>query len=696
MIEAELPDGTILEFPDETSEAVIERTVRAQLGLQDTSGDTGLAAKTLDTGEPLVSPGVDPGLAEDVFAKQPREGLPGATAGFGNRDVFVGAGGIAGGVLAIPAAAVAGPLAPAVILGGGAAGAAAGSLLFDTFDDVVRFFEGTEKERGPLDPTMRALEEAKRDALFTGGALSLGPLIRAFKPFVGKALGVGDKARLADLAEAYGIRIGVIQATKSLAVKGFSKVIGVFPFINPPLREAAEVTGRSTRRFFDDLLNTMAPTAHLTDLGVDLTRTARGRFKAFKRIAGSLYGRYDKLANAASDPAFLPTKNTSATAKKLFEEAQSGRTLLKTGKVLTGPKGVTDSLQDFIDQLKELPERITVKQLRKLQRDLGEAAGRAQADGFDVKRAVDLKRSLERDLNSPDLTLLTEAEGTKIVEALTRANQFFAETAKKFETATAGRFAKSDKNIFRPGFFRAGSLNADEIAKDVFNAQSPQALKDLRKLVGTNQFKRVSRKHIDDIAVKSFDESAEGVLSFNTDSFVKNLGLDTPSGRQAVEEMISGTGVAMKDLDNFVEVARAAEDFTISSSSTFLQRKFTLTAFRGIGSAAAFTASLADPITTVTAIFLLRHGGRILTRPSTLRNLTRAMDDTLTRQQRRTALTRVAQLVLRRPDNREEVEKRTAEGVDAALQLREAARGPGRAVGRAIGSGLERALDALQ
>lgn len=688
MIEAELPDGTILEFPDETSEAVIERTVRSQLGLQDTEGDTGLAAKTLDTGEPLVSPGVDPGLAEDIFAKQPREGLPGATAGFGNRAAFEGAGGLIGALAGGGITAPTGPGALAGIVAGGALGAAAGSLLFDTFDDVVRFFEGTEKERGPLDPTMKALEAAKLDAMFTGGALSLGPLIRAFKPLVGKALGVKGKARLADLAEAYGIRIGVIQATKSLAVKGFSKVIGVFPFINPPLREAAAETGRGTARFFDDLMNTLAPTAHLTDLGVDLARSGRGRFKAFKRIAASLYGRYDKLANKASDPAFLPTENTAQTAKKLFEEAQSGRTLLKTGKVLGGPKGVTDSLQDFIDQLKDLPDRITIKQLRKLQRDLGEATVRAKNDGFDIKRGVDLKRALERDLNNPDLTLLTEREGTELVASLTRANQFFAESIKKFETATAKGFEKVDKNIFKPGFFKAGSLNADEIAKDVFNAQSPQALKDLRKIVGSNQFRRVARRHLDDVAQKAFVKDLEGTLTFDVDSFVKDLALDTPAGRESVQEMVKGTGVTLKDLDNFVEVARAASDFTISSSSTFLQRKFTLTAFRGIGSAAAFTASLADPITTVTAIFLLRHGGRILTRPSTLRNLTRAMDDTLTRQQRRTALTRVAQLTLRGPDNREELKKRTAEGIDAALQLREAARGPGKA---AIGA-LENAL----
>lgn len=695
VIEAFLHDGTILEFPLETSEAVIERTVRSQLGLQDTAGDTGLAAKTLDTGEPLVSPGVDPGLAEDVIAVQPREGLPGATAGFGNRDVFVGAGGIAGGVLAAPVAALTGPFAPAVILGGGAAGAAAGSLLFDTFDDVVRFFEGTEKERGIFDPSLRALEAAKTDALFTGGALSLGPLIRAFKPLVGRAMGLKDKARLADLAEAQGIKIGAIQATKSLAIKGFATVLGVFPFINPPLIAAAKASGRGTRRFFNDLLNTMAPTVHLADLGVDMTRVAGDRFKNYKRMWGALYLKHARLAARASDPAFLPTKNTASTAKKLFEEAESGRTLLKTGKVLTSPRGVTDPLQDFINQLKDLPDRITVKQLRKMQRELGEATAQAKADGFDIKRGRDLKRALERDLNSPDLTVLTQKEGEEIVKSLTRANQFFAETMKQFETTTAGRFAKADKNIFKPGFFKAGSLNADEIAKDVFNAQSPMALKDLRRLVGGNQFKRVARKHIDDVAVKSFDESAEGVLSFNPDSFVEKLGLNTAAGRESVEEMIRGTGVNLKDLDDFVEMARAAEDFTISSSATFLKRKFTLTAFRGIGSAAAFTASLADPITTITAIFLLRHGGRILTRPSTLRNLTRAMDDTLTKQLRRTAITRVAVNVLRGPDNRQELEKRTAEGVDAALQLREATRAPGKIVGGAIKSSLESALDAF-
>ena len=35
MIEAELPDGTILEFPEGTDQAVIQRVVRQQLGIKE-------------------------------------------------------------------------------------------------------------------------------------------------------------------------------------------------------------------------------------------------------------------------------------------------------------------------------------------------------------------------------------------------------------------------------------------------------------------------------------------------------------------------------------------------------------------------------------------------------------------------------------------------------------------------------------
>ena len=69
--------------------------------------------------------------------------------------------------------------------------------------------------------------------------MSLGPLIKHFKPAVGRVLfGLDNKnpeyKKMLEVAETYGMPLGIIQATNSSFWKGYSEVLGVFPYVGTP------------------------------------------------------------------------------------------------------------------------------------------------------------------------------------------------------------------------------------------------------------------------------------------------------------------------------------------------------------------------------------------------------------------------------------------------------------------------------
>ena len=381
------------------------------------------------------------------------------------RSAFEAAGATAGGVIAAPAG-------PATALGGAALGAGAGSAAFDAADTAARMLEGSApRNEDILDPSKRALQATKDELLFTGGAMTLIPLVRVLKPLigvkpdesiVGKVLGVTtpEAKRIADLAHTQNIPLGAIQTTERKTVKGFSRVLGIFPFVGTPIKESNKAVGRAIGDRFDDVLNTLAPNATAAELGVDLTKAAKTKFGKFRTVSGSLYERFFNLADNASVKEIIPTKEIRVAANKIAEDAASGSITLGTGKTLGTP--VDEKITEFLGQIADLPERLTVRQARELQRTLGEVASEMAKDGRDLGRVVKVKKALEVDLNSPLVDQLAPEEGKRIVDSLATANSFYAENIKKFQTPTARRFERIDKNIFKSGPFKAGTTNEDE------------------------------------------------------------------------------------------------------------------------------------------------------------------------------------------------------------------------------------------
>ena len=586
---------------------------------------------------------------EDIVQPDPRPYLTQQTGGLVSRPAFEAAGGTAGGLVGAAAGATTGPGIAATVLGGATLGAAGGSAAFDTADALARMVGGVgERGEAPFDPTMRSIEAGRQELMWGGGALSLGPVFKAFKTGVGKAIGVGSREvqRAGRAAESMGIPLGTLQATEKKWVKGASKVLGVFPFVGPPIKRGAEASGAGIIAKFDDVLNTLAPNATMADLGVDLTTAAKGKFKQVKRIAGAMYDRFYALADGASVRDIFPTKGVAQAAGDLVAQKEAGKIILKTGKPLTTP--VADPLADFLSDLQKMPEHISAEQLRQLQRDLQETATKMQRDGYDLSRVVEIKKALEGSLNTPNVSLLSAEEGRKIGNALTNANAFYAENMKRFETSTAKKFGRVDRNIFGPGFFKAGTKESDEIFSSVFNSKSPQAIGDLRSVVGAKEMTKATRKFLQE----SFNAAGgakvgDDLAAFNPDKFADTIGLGTKEGKQALNAMLRGTGVSAKDLETFINVARKAGSIAIPDTSTFVQRRVVLA---GVTSMLALKA----PITTAVGIVLARAGASILSNPRMLRSISRAMDDTIPDMQRRSLVLRVAREVLDTADEQPE------------------------------------------
>jgi len=498
------------------------------------------------TGPPQV-PMIDPRTGQELPQPVKRPPPPDKTTleslAEGAKPAMIGTGGVLGGALG----AVGGPPGAAV---GAGLGAAAGSLLFDTIEEAL---QAANPERTPFpgyEPTLAGrIQGAGTEAALEVGTASLGPLLfpvkRFLTPALGKVFGVrGEPAKLArNLALSQGIELGAVDIGNAGA-KGFAKVVGIFPFTGTPFRVARDVKEAQLASRINNMLDDLAPTATLSgEVGVDLMKAAQGADEAFKRQAAVLYDKFRAAAEGAG--AVIPTGDLRAQALKFAEDYRLGQITLDTPEpqVLTG--GLPEGFDKFIEDMTSLPQNLTFAQFQRLKQQLkGFANQMGGADGFTIKRVAQLKQAMESDLNGI-------ADPT-VRDLKNQADQFFSNGILVFQTPTAGKFGRVDRNLFKAGPEKLGSINPDELLKPLFNADSSIALRDLRSLVGDDAFRRATRAHFDDVLARSYKtevRAGKNVEVFDPDAFAANLGLvrGFKDRTAAVEEMLRGTGVKMED-----------------------------------------------------------------------------------------------------------------------------------------------------
>jgi len=588
-------------------------------------------------------------LSEEIPAAPQPEGLKELTGGWVNRDLFVGAGGMLGAAGGGGAGLMTGPGAPAAVpagvLAGGALGAAGGSILFDNLDAAVRYFQGDERGVDTVESVKRAAKEGVVDLGFSAGTMAAGPILRrSGKAVVGKALGVlnPESKRIADLAATRGVELGAAHVSPRKSVKAATRILGVFPFVGTPFRKGQQDVVGQIDDYAADVLNTLAPTSTMQKVSKGLSEKVVRRYRATDRVASALYDRFYQIADGLSVKNIVPS-NPIKEALAGIEAKQAREAIeLTTGEPMKGFG--SDTVGEYLDQLRNLPDLLTVEQARGLERSFNQMLRRAVTEGFDVSRLADIKGGLEAAKNSLDVSRLPTEEADAVLGAWRRANKFWGETQALYGRTTAKRFGRVDKNIFNRGVFKAGTKEADEIFSDVYSTRSLGALSDLRKLVGQRHFQRAARKHIETALQNSIIPAKEGQALdqlFSASKFEKSLGLDTPEGRDMMQEMLKGSDVTMRDWDQFIEVAKTATNIEIRDPSTFLTRRVVLAGAAGILGGVVVGAGKLSFTAAALITGTARMGARGLMSGHQLHLLTRILSDSTADHVRRTSLMRI-------------------------------------------------------
>jgi len=122
-------------------------------------------------------------------------------------------------------------------------------------------------------------------------------------------------------------------------------------------------------------------------------------------------------------------------------------------------------------------------------------------------------------------------------------------------------------------------------------------------------------------------------VEFNVGKFADALGLNSENGIQVLETALKGTGSTVPQIQKFLQAAESAGAFTITDPSTFLQRRLTLTGFKGMfmfggmaGGASAATGFMPGIAGSLMTVAALKYGSTILTNPKYLKAFTETFD----------------------------------------------------------------------
>ncbi len=565
----------------------------------------------------------------------------------GAREAAIMSGAMGGGLLGATAG---GPAAPVTgllgMLAGGALGAAGGSLAAEVGEHIQ---SGKPWGIGEdvMGPTKRAAKEAYEDVLWSGGFSAAGPVLKQLgKPLVGRALGLMNKesAAITAKAQGMGVDIGAAHISPRAMVKGAPGVLGVFPFVGTPFREGQKRIVGQLDDAAADLLNTLAPAGTKYDVGAGITKKAGQRFKALNRIASSYYKRFSDVADGLSNPNIVDTDHILRSLEGIeARRAREAVPLMRGGEL----KGGADPLDDFLAQLDLLPERITINQARGIERQLnditGRLGGKANLSNWDMSRINMVRNGLADAKNNLDVQNLSPGEAEVVTRAWDDANKFFSGMRGIAETPVGKQFGKFDKNIFNKSFFKSGTVNPDEMLRVAWNTKSPAAMEDLRNIIGDREYRKASRKWIEEAFEKAHVPPKEGsglkVNVFSGDKFTNLLNLGTKDGEAVLEQALKGSDVTAKDFMDFLDVAKAAGDITVKNPSTFVARR----AILGGGMLGSFAMG-AGKISIPAAAFIswmARRGAKFLMNKEQLRLMTKVMKDGTPDMQRRNAFHRL-------------------------------------------------------
>ena len=424
------------------------------------------------------------------------------------------------------------------------AGAYTMATAYDGLNDIIRQLKGLPDPELSADPRVENLVHGRNALIFTGGAASLDPVFQGMKGLARWAYGVNrgtDAEALAKLAIKQDIPFGIVNVTDRSWAKWYGRVLGVFPFVGPPIRASkAQVAWYLDKRMMDTF-NELAPMSSVMDIGALITKQAQAKFNQFARINAKFYDDFYTKATALDDmvggQGYIPTARVKSLGQSWKEQMK--RQEIQTYETKIGGIDDATDFEKFLVYLGDLPEYINANQFRGIQKKFNEAwrsyskTYGPEAGDTIASDANKFKMALEQGLNDTKMWKLPTGpdgqpiQGTgelmnQVITSLNRANKYFGEMANTYKTPVAKRFSLVDEKMFIPGALeQQGWTYGDQLAQDLFSTffknPSKEALADLSKIVKRNiknpsedPINRAARGYLQQL----FDQSSD-VVSYN-------------------------------------------------------------------------------------------------------------------------------------------------------------------------------------
>ncbi len=510
-----------------------------------------------------------------------------------------------------------------------------------------------------------------------------------------EALGLAN-----DASGKFGIQMMPVQIRGRTISTGFLTILGNFPFTTNVVKARAKLVDAQAEKALRELGPRIGPLARFSELSPEILLKAT---KFFKAVGRKFDIRYTRIYERAREIGVMVTPSgTTQHTRKILETIDAANQTFATGaQKATGDAGAVtgrfvkflrenfipletttlikgekvnltilqESGEPFVKLLPDIPPNIARQNLEqmnglisKIDEFMSTLDKTSNQDQFVRSMATQLKLAIMNDIMT-NVTGKNLGDAQDIVRALKKANEDYSLTMSSvFETATANRIGAVKKGGLkgRGVLTDATRQPVDTLAKTIIQLDSPQAVGDLRTLVGAKTFKRIVAQVMNDAvekAMKTAEGSGGALKQFNTQAFIDALGIKKGFGnrRAAITEMlnIADSPFKMKDLDTLVKILEKIEGVPIPDVATFVARRAILSGWKGalgsfMGSAGAVTA-LTGNFTTLLAAATIFIGGskffsRLISKPETAKSFMKAMDETASTAVRRTAYIRAMRL----------------------------------------------------
>ena len=522
------------------------------------------------------------------------------------------------------------------------------------------------QETPPMKGAEKAATAAATDIAMIGALEQVPRAYKAARDFVlRKGLGMTpeEAAQWVIKTGANKIPTGVVDISRSPVTRGFRTVLGRAPILGTPIKVSQQRRAVALMDRIDEVLDNIAPITSANQLGIDVAKNARHTSRQLKRSYVSLYNSADKLASKSGE--IVPTERLKGLVREL--DAKYGRpslekqieqtvpgsavvdqfgrpvvpastTTVAKRTAMAGPK--RDEVRQYIQQFDELPEYITVKHLRAIQKDLNQFDNAAHAKGFNKVEISDARTATDDiilDSGNWNYTNVDPEVAEAIINRYGLANRIFIGSqlaigeSKRHANPVASQIKRAGQQVMGGKSFPKGSLNEDELADVVFKARSPEGIRQLRTLAGEDTVKKITRRFVSQAIEDSIMPTKSGLLkregiTINPDKLRDALGLTTGSkaSRDSLNEMLRGTGVSVKNIEDFLDTLATFDE--VVAPATMLARRMTLGGIRsalrgatGVGALAA-GSELSIP-KALLGVALIRKGGRLLTDPEVLKDV---------------------------------------------------------------------------